>query len=110
MNVVPDVHLLGYSKETNNVRLKHIVIVGYDEITSLDLSGPLEAFSSAFLEDSSGNPQPCYKVTIAALGAKTFSSVSGLRMTATCFLSSLRHIRHAAHSWRPWHTPLALWP
>ena len=74
------------------VTLKHIVIVGYDDITSLDLSGPLEAFSSALLEDSKGNPQPCYKVTIAALGAKTFRSESGLRMTATCFLSSLGHV------------------
>ena len=92
MNVVPDAHLVRYSNETNNVRPKHIVIVGYDDLTSLDLSGPLEAFSSAFLEDSSSNPQPCYKVTIAALGAKTFRSVSGLRMTATCSLSSLRHI------------------
>jgi len=71
---------------------KRIVIVGYDDITSLDLSGPLEAFSSAFLEDSNGNPQPCYKVTIAALGAKTFRSESGLRMTASCFLNSLRHM------------------
>jgi transcriptional regulator GlxA family with amidase domain len=71
---------------------KHIVIVGYDDITSLDLSGPLEAFTSAFLEDSSGRRQPCYKVTIAALGAKTFASESGLRMTANCYLSSLRHL------------------
>jgi transcriptional regulator GlxA family with amidase domain len=74
------------------VEPKHIVIVGYDDITSLDLSGPLEAFNSACLEDSNGNLQPCYKVTIAALCAKTFSSVSGLRMTGTCFLSSLRHM------------------
>ncbi|MFZ1160259.1 MAG: GlxA family transcriptional regulator [Candidatus Sulfotelmatobacter sp.] len=74
------------------MRPKHIVIVGYDDLTSLDLSGPLEAFNSASLADSNGNPQPCYKVTIAALGAKTFSSVSGLHMTATCFLSSLRHM------------------
>src|SRR5271167_3230514 len=71
---------------------KHIVIVGYDDITSLDLAGPLEAFSSAYIEDSRGNQQPCYKVTIAALGAKTFRSESGLRMTAACFLSSLRHL------------------
>jgi len=71
---------------------KHIVIVGYDDITSLDLAGPLEAFTSASLEDSKGNPQPCYKVTIAALGAKTFRSESGLRMTASCFLRSLRHL------------------
>jgi transcriptional regulator GlxA family with amidase domain len=71
---------------------RHIVIVGYDDITSLDLAGPLEAFSAAYLEDSRGKRQPCYKVTIAALGAKTFCSESGLRMTAACFLSSLRHL------------------
>lgn len=71
---------------------KHIVIVGYHNITSLDLSGPLEAFSSAYVEDSRGKRQPCYKVTIAALGVKTFRSESGLRMTAACFLSSLRHL------------------
>ncbi len=71
---------------------KHIVIVGYDDITSLDLAGPLEAFNAAYIEDSGGNRQPCYKVTIAALGAKTFRSESGLRMTAACFLSSLRHL------------------
>lgn len=71
---------------------KHIVIVGYDNITSLDLSGPLEAFSSAFVEDSKGRRQPCYKVTIAALGAKTFCSESGLRMIGSCSLSSLRHL------------------
>ncbi len=71
---------------------KHIVIVGYDDITSLDLSGPLEAFSSAQVEDSSGKRQPGYKVSIAALGAKTFRSESGLRMTAPCSLNSLRHL------------------
>jgi len=92
MNVVSDTPWVCYFKKTNNVRPKQIVIVGYEDVTSLDLSGPLEAFSSALLEDSNGNPQPCYKVTIAALGANTFSSVSGLRMTATCSLSSVRHM------------------
>ena len=71
---------------------KHIVIVGYNDITSLDLAGPLEAFNAAYIEDSRGTRQPCYKVTIAALGVKTFRSESGLRMTAACSLSSLRHL------------------
>jgi transcriptional regulator GlxA family with amidase domain len=71
---------------------KHIAIVGFDDITSLDLAGPLEAFSSAFLKRSKGNLQPCYKVTIAALGTRTFSSESGLRMTAACLLGSLRDV------------------
>ena len=71
---------------------KNIAIVGYDNITSLDLSGPLEAFSSACIEDAKGERQACYKVTIAALGAKTFYSESGLCMTATCLLNSLHHL------------------
>ena len=71
---------------------KHIAIVGYDNLTSLDLSGPLEAFSSACIEDSKGNRRACYKVTIAALGAKTFRSVSGLCMTAAGHLDTLRHL------------------
>src|SRR5487761_1790070 len=92
MNVIADIHPSGYFNGTNNATLIRIVIVGYVGLTSLDLTGPLEAFSSAFLEDSKGNPQPCYKVTIAALGAKTFRSESGLRMTAACCLSSLRRM------------------
>lgn len=83
---------MDYSNATNNMRAKHVVIVGYDKVTSLDLSGPLDAFSAAFDEDANGNPQRCYRVTIAAVGSKTFSSNSGLRMTANCFLSSLRDI------------------
>jgi transcriptional regulator GlxA family with amidase domain len=71
---------------------RHIVIVGYNNLTSLDLSGPLEAFSSARVKNSRGDTQPCYKVTIAALGSKTFHSESGLRMIASCYLSSLRHL------------------
>ena len=71
---------------------KHIVIVGYDDIVALDLAGPLEAFSSAFLPDSEGKPRPGYKVTIAALGARTFVSESGLRMTAGCSLSSIQRL------------------
>ncbi len=71
---------------------KHIAIVGYDSLTSLDLSGPLEAFSSACIEDSQGKCRACYKVTIAALGAMTFRSVSGLCMTASCHLDTLRHL------------------
>ena len=71
---------------------KHVVIVGYDEIASLDLSGPLEAFSSAAIANSKGQPERCYKVTIAALGANSFRSESGLRITADCSLSSVGQV------------------
>jgi len=71
---------------------KQVLIVGYDGITSLDLSGPLEAFSSAVVDNSNGKSVPGYKVTIAALGAKTFRSESGLCITAGCSLSSVRQV------------------
>jgi transcriptional regulator GlxA family with amidase domain len=71
---------------------KHVVIVGYEDMMALDLAGPLEAFGSARIKRANGTYEPCYKVTIAALGAKSFRSESGLRMTAPCSLSSLRHI------------------
>ena len=71
---------------------RHVAIVGYEDMMALDLTGPLEAFASARIKRANGTYEPCYKVTIAALGAKTFRSESGLRMTAACSLSSLRHI------------------
>lgn len=71
---------------------KHVAIVGYQDMMALDLTGPLEAFTSARIENANGTHQPCYKVTIAALGAKSFRSESGLRMTAACSLSSLRRV------------------
>jgi transcriptional regulator GlxA family with amidase domain len=71
---------------------KHVVIVGFQDMMSLDLTGPLEAFSSAHIKSANGTPEPCYKVTIAAVGAKSFRSESGLRMTAACSLDSLRRI------------------
>jgi transcriptional regulator GlxA family with amidase domain len=71
---------------------KHVAIVGFEDMMSLDLTGPLEAFTSARIESPSARREPCYKVTIAALGAKSFRSESGLRMTASCSLSSLRQV------------------
>lgn len=71
---------------------KHVVIVGFKDMMSLDLTGPLEAFSSARIENAKGTFEPCYKVTIAALGSNSFRSESGLRMTAACSLKSVRRI------------------
>lgn len=81
----------GFKRELGMLA-KQVLIVGYDGITSLDLSGPLEAFSSAVVDSSKGKSVPGYKVTIAALGAKTFRSESGLCMTADCSLSSVRQV------------------
>lgn len=69
---------------------KHVVIVGYEGIMGLDLVGPMEAFGSAQLKSSRGAWEPCYRVTIAALGSKTFRSEFGLTFAAEKNLSSIR--------------------
>ena len=71
---------------------RQVVIVGFQDMMALDLTGPLEAFSSARVPSPKGIAEPGYKVTIAALGPRSFRSESGLQMTAARSLRSLRRI------------------
>jgi transcriptional regulator GlxA family with amidase domain len=50
----------------------------------------LEAFGSAGVNSAKGVWEPCYRVTIAALGAKSFRSEFGLAFAAEKSLSSIR--------------------
>jgi len=63
------------------MKAKQIVIVGYDDVMGLDLVGPLEAFGSARVNTGPGKAEEAYRVTVAALGAKTFRSEFGLAFT-----------------------------
>lgn len=68
---------------------KQIVIVGYEDIMGLDLVGPMEAFGSARVKSSRGAWEPCYRVSIAALGERTFRSEFGLTFTADRSLANV---------------------
>ena len=81
-----------YSRNPDVMTPKQIAIVGFDDIASLDLSGPLEAFSAAVLLDAKGRSQPCYAVSIATLDDRSFRSESGLHMTGSCLLDSLHDL------------------
>jgi transcriptional regulator GlxA family with amidase domain len=71
---------------------KHIAILGYDGVMGLDLVGPMEAFASAEIRSPKGTRQACYRVTIAAMEAKTFRSEFGLTFRAEKSLSSVRDV------------------
>jgi transcriptional regulator GlxA family with amidase domain len=73
------------------MKLRHIVIAGYDRITAMDLVGPLEAFGSAQVK-AAGRTEPCYRITIAGILGTTFRSEYGLSLAADCTLSSLRDV------------------
>jgi transcriptional regulator GlxA family with amidase domain len=74
------------------MKQRQIVILGYDKVMGLDLVGPMEAFGSAQILSSKGSKEPCYRVTIAALEAKTFRSEFGLTFRAEKSLSGVRDV------------------
>jgi transcriptional regulator GlxA family with amidase domain len=74
------------------MKQKHIVIVGYDEVMGLDLVGPMEAFGCAQISSPKRGKEACYRVTVAALEAKTFRSEFGLAFTVEKTLSGVRDV------------------
>jgi transcriptional regulator GlxA family with amidase domain len=71
---------------------KHIVILGYEGVMGLDLVGPMEAFGTAQVKSAKGAGEPCYRVTVATAGPKTFHSEFGLPFLAQKNLLTLREI------------------
>lgn len=60
---------------------KPIGLLGYDNVAALDLTGPLEALTSARHPGEEAAP-PCYKPVIIGLESKSFTSESGLHFKA----------------------------
>lgn len=61
-----------------NPTLRRIGIVGYDGINALDLTGPAEAFASAFTSDARGRTKPCYELLVIAATRAPFTAESGV--------------------------------
>ncbi|HTW77916.1 MAG TPA: helix-turn-helix domain-containing protein [Terracidiphilus sp.] len=74
------------------MKQRHIVIVGYAGVMGLDLIGPLEVFGNARFRSSRGEGDHGYRVTTAAIQARTFRSEFGLTITADQCLSSTRDV------------------
>jgi transcriptional regulator GlxA family with amidase domain len=61
-----------------DVKPKTVVILGFDGVSALDLSGPLEAFTIARINVSGGKTNRCYTPTIIGVTWKSFTTESGL--------------------------------
>src|SRR5882757_932420 len=53
-------------------------VLGFEGLMALDLIGPVDAFSSAFVEDGNGAMVNCYEVVIIGLTARPFTSETGI--------------------------------
>ena len=65
-----------------------IGILGFDGVATLDLAGPLEAFTTAKVESSEGVPRQCYQVVLIGVSGRTFVSESGATFKAAYTLDS----------------------
>src|ERR1044072_6825108 len=61
--------------ENNPLR---VGFLGFEGLMALDLVGPIDAFTSAFVEGRKGEVANCYEVVIIGLSAKPFTSESGV--------------------------------
>jgi len=57
--------------------IRRIGILGFEGVMALDLVGPFDAFTSAFIEDG-GQQSNCYEVIVIGLTDQPFSAESGI--------------------------------
>jgi transcriptional regulator GlxA family with amidase domain len=67
---------------------RHVVIVVFDGVQSLDMTGPMEVFSAAQrLIDASARRQRGYRVTVASRDGAPFETSSGLQIVPAASLA-----------------------
>src|SRR5437868_15025265 len=53
-------------------------LIGYDGVQALDIIGPSDAFTIAYIETDDGKRRPCYEVIIVGITNKPFRAESGV--------------------------------
>lgn len=60
------------------MKSQRIGLLGFDGVMALDLVGPIDAFSSAVVEEADGGARPGYEILVIGLTPKPFVSESGI--------------------------------
>jgi len=60
------------------MKARRVGFLGFDGVMALDLVGPIDAFSNAFVEESRGQTASCYEIVIIGLTNRPFTSESGV--------------------------------
>jgi transcriptional regulator GlxA family with amidase domain len=61
--------------------MRTVLMVLFDQVQSLDVTGPLEVFTGANTWQASRGSAPAYDIRTASLGGRTVRTSSGLRLT-----------------------------
>jgi transcriptional regulator GlxA family with amidase domain len=69
-------------------RAKRVGLVGFDEVTALNLIGPADSFAAAALDDGYGNRIPCYEVHTIGVFSDRLHTENGMLFQAQHTLSA----------------------
>ena len=69
---------------------RRIGFIGFDGVRTLDLTGPLEAFTAARSVAAEAENECDYELVVVGVGGKTFVSQSGVIFTAQQTIQSAR--------------------
>lgn len=69
-------------------RSKRIGLVGFDEVTALNLIGPADSFAAVYLDDGYGNRIPCYEVHTIGVFSDRLRTDNGMLFQAQHTLSA----------------------
>ena len=60
------------------MKRRRIGFLGFEGVMALDLVGPIDAFTNAFIEEGAGQSTVCYDIVIIGLTSRPFTSESGV--------------------------------
>ena len=66
--------------------VRNVLIVAFDRVQSLDVTGPLEVFTGADLYQATEHGQRAYQVRVASVGGRRVTTSSGLSLLPACDL------------------------
>jgi transcriptional regulator GlxA family with amidase domain len=67
--------------EHGNVQTRSVLIILFDQVQSLDVTGPLEVFATASSQAGGGAEGPAYEIRTASVGGLAVRTTSGLAIT-----------------------------
>src|SRR5689334_21305975 len=73
--------------------MRTVLMVLFDQVQSLDVTGPLEVFTGADAWRASRGEAPAYDIRTASLGGRPVRTSSGLRVTPDKDLRELKTLR-----------------
>jgi transcriptional regulator GlxA family with amidase domain len=86
----PDIAAIGRSAQDGSMAARGVLILLYEGVQSLDVTGPLEVFAGASRYQEARGAEPAYRVTTASRDGAPVTTSSGLTLVPGGGLAELR--------------------